>query len=47
MVAHDVRQGYVSLRAAADLYGVALDETTLEVDEPATTRLRATPAQTP
>jgi len=46
-VAHDVRQGYVSLRAAADLYGVALDETTLEVDEPATTRLRATLAQTP
>jgi N-methylhydantoinase B len=46
-VAHDVRQGYVSLRAAAELYGVALDETTLEVDEPATRRLRATLAQTP
>jgi N-methylhydantoinase B len=46
-VAHDVRQGYVSLRAAAELYGVALDEATLEVDEPATTRLRATLAQTP
>jgi N-methylhydantoinase B len=46
-VAHDVRQGYVSLRAAAELYGVALDEKTLEVDEPATTRLRATLTQTP
>jgi N-methylhydantoinase B len=46
-VAHDVRQGYVSLRAAAELYGVAFDETTLEVDEPATTRLRATLVQTP
>ncbi|MFL6573825.1 MAG: hydantoinase B/oxoprolinase family protein [Burkholderiales bacterium] len=46
-VAHDVRQGYVSLRAAAELYGVALDETTLEVDEQATTRLRATLAQAP
>jgi N-methylhydantoinase B len=46
-VAYDVRQGYVSLRAAAELYGVALDETTLEVDEPATARLRAAMAQTP
>jgi N-methylhydantoinase B len=40
-VAHDVRQGYVSVRAAAELYGVVLDETMLEVDEAATTRLRS------
>jgi len=46
-VAYDVRQGYVSLRAAAELYRVALVETTLEVDESATARLRATMAQAP
>jgi len=40
-VAHDVRQGYVSLQAAADLYGVVVDPITSAVDEPATERLRA------
>jgi len=39
-VAHDVRQGYVTLRAARDLYGVVLDPQTLEVDGPATIRQR-------
>jgi N-methylhydantoinase B len=40
-VAHDVRQGYVSLRAAADLYGVVLDGATFEVDEAATAKRRS------
>ena len=39
-VAHDVRQGYVSLAAARDYYGVALDPETLSIDEPATAGLR-------
>ncbi len=37
----DVKQGYVSLRAAAELYGVVLDRDTLEIDRAATERLRA------
>jgi len=40
-VGHDVRQGYVSIAAAAELYGVVIDESTLEVDRAATDRLRA------
>jgi len=37
----DVRQGYVSAAAAADLYGVVIDPDTLEPDLVATERLRA------
>jgi len=40
-VADDVRQGYVSVAAAARLYGVVIDPLTLEVDLVATERLRA------
>jgi N-methylhydantoinase B len=40
-VVNDVRQGYVSLRAAADLYGVVLDPQTFEVDVAASEKLRA------
>jgi N-methylhydantoinase B len=40
-VAHDVKNGKVSLEAAREAYGVVLDETTLTVDEAATTALRA------
>jgi len=40
-VAEDVRQGYVSLRCAADLYGVVLDPQTFAVDVAATDKLRA------
>jgi N-methylhydantoinase B len=40
-VADDVRQGYVSPRAAADLYGVVLDAETFAVDVAATDTLRA------
>lgn len=35
-VQHDVRQGYVSVDAARDYYGVVLDAKTLEIDEKAT-----------
>ncbi len=38
----DVRDGLVSVEAARDLYGVALDPITQEVDREATERLRAT-----
>ncbi len=40
-VQFDVRQGYVSRDAAAELYGVVIDPDTLEVDLAATERLRA------
>jgi N-methylhydantoinase B/oxoprolinase/acetone carboxylase alpha subunit len=40
-VARDVKNGKVSLEAAREAYGVVLDETTLTVDEAATTALRA------
>jgi N-methylhydantoinase B len=40
VVAADVKQGYVSLAAARDFYGVVVDPTTLAVDLEATTRLR-------
>jgi N-methylhydantoinase B len=39
-VQDDVRQGYVSLKAAAELYGVVLDPHTLAIDAAATERLR-------
>ena len=41
-VANDVRQGYVSVEAAAELYGVVVNPITLEIDIVATERLRAT-----
>jgi N-methylhydantoinase B len=40
-VQEDVRQGYVSLKAAAELYGVVLDADTLALDLAATETLRA------
>jgi N-methylhydantoinase B len=45
-VQHDVREGYVSLEAARDQYGVVLDPDTLEIDQPATDRARQRLAQT-
>jgi N-methylhydantoinase B len=41
-VQEDVKQGYVSIAAAAELYGVVIDPQTLVVDRAATERLRAT-----
>ena len=51
-VARDVKNGKVSIEAAREAYGVVLDETTLIVDEVATTTLRGqrcgdTPQETP
>jgi N-methylhydantoinase B/oxoprolinase/acetone carboxylase alpha subunit len=40
-VQHDVRQGYVSIEAARDYYGVVLDRETLAVDTAATETQRA------
>jgi N-methylhydantoinase B len=40
-VAEDVRQGYVSVKAAAELYGVVVDPDTFAADHVATERLRA------
>jgi len=40
-VAEDVRQGYVSVQAAAERYGVVVDSETFAVDRVATKRLRA------
>jgi N-methylhydantoinase B len=40
-VAEDVRQGYVSVTAAAELYGVVVDPDTFAADRAATERLRA------
>jgi N-methylhydantoinase B len=40
-VREDVRQGYVSLAAAAELYGVVLDPKTLAIDAAATEKRRA------
>jgi N-methylhydantoinase B len=40
-VADDVRQGYVTVAAAAEHYGVVLDPETFAVDVAATERLRA------
>ena len=39
-VAEDVRQGYVSIEAARDSYGVVIEEATGEVDQAATDALR-------
>jgi N-methylhydantoinase B len=41
LVAHDVREGKVSVGRAASVYGVAIDPASGAVDEPATRRLRA------
>ena len=41
-VAEDVRQGYVSIKAAAEHYGVVIDPETLAVDRVASEKLRAT-----
>jgi N-methylhydantoinase B len=47
LVQEDVRQGYVSVAAAADLYGVVIDPVTLAIDRAATEKLRGTrPAST-
>ena len=40
-VREDVRQGYVSAQAAAELYGVVIDAETFVVDISATDKLRA------
>jgi N-methylhydantoinase B len=40
-VRDDVRQGYVTVESAAELYGVVLDPETFEVDMAATEKLRA------
>ena len=40
-ILHDVRQGYVTVKAAADFYGVVIDTATLELDVPATNKRRA------
>jgi N-methylhydantoinase B len=40
-VRNDVRQGYVTIEAAAELYGVVLDPKSFEVDMAATEKLRA------
>ena len=39
-VREDVRQGYVSVEAAAEKYGVVIDPATFAVDQPATNKLR-------
>jgi N-methylhydantoinase B len=44
MVLEDVRQGYVSVAAAAERYGVVIDAATLEIDWGATDKLRTSPA---
>ena len=40
-VREDVRQGYVSAKAARERYGVVVDPQTFAVDEVATERLRS------
>ena len=40
VVAEDVRQGYVSVKAAKELYGVVVDAVTFAVDEKGTRKLR-------
>jgi N-methylhydantoinase B len=40
LVAEDVRQGYVSIAAAAEYYGVVIDPATLAIDRAATEKLR-------
>ncbi|MCC6887013.1 MAG: hydantoinase B/oxoprolinase family protein [Hyphomicrobiales bacterium] len=46
-VAQDVRQGYVSVAAAAEHYGVVVDPVTFAVDEAATAACRATKRAAP
>jgi len=41
LVLEDVRQGYVSIRAAAEDYGVVIDAAAMAIDRAATARLRA------
>jgi N-methylhydantoinase B len=41
LVLEDLRQGYVSIKAAADDYGVVIDPATLAIDRAATDKLRA------
>jgi len=43
VVAEDVRQGYVLVKAAKELYGVVVDAVTFAVDEKGTRRLRERP----
>ena len=45
-VENDVRQGYVSIKAAAELYGVVIDPDTLVADRATTGKLRAARAST-
>ena len=40
LVQEDVRQGYVSVAAAAELYGVVIEPATFAIDRAATERLR-------
>jgi N-methylhydantoinase B len=40
-VQEDVRQGYVSAKAAAEKYGVVIDAETFAIDQAATEKLRA------
>jgi N-methylhydantoinase B len=42
-VREDVYQGYVSVKAAAELYGVIIDPATFEIDRAATERCRSCP----
>jgi N-methylhydantoinase B len=44
LVLEDVRQGYVSIAAAAEHYGVVIDPKTLKIDWAATEKLRISPA---
>lgn len=44
-VLEDVRQGYVTFEGARRDYGVVIDEVSLTIDEEATARMRARPAQ--
>jgi N-methylhydantoinase B len=46
-VQDDVKQGYVSVKGAAEFYGVVVDAETFEVDRAATERLRAQMQATP
>lgn len=46
-VQHDVRQGYVTVKAAAEVYGVVVDPATFAVDQAATERLRAARRRAP
>jgi N-methylhydantoinase B len=47
LVANDVKQGYVSVEAAAELYGVVIDPVSFDIDLHATERLRVTGSPRP